>query len=89
VDTPANIVKSYPEQLYAVKAGNMHKLLKVLHGYDRVMSSYAFGEFAHVSFKDPQVNRNEVIDYLKQQGLADIELTTTAVTIEDSFIKLL
>jgi ABC-2 type transport system ATP-binding protein len=89
VDTPANIVKSYPEQLYAVKADNMHRLLKVLRGYDQVMSSYAFGEFAHVSFKDPQVNVNEVTDYLKQQGLADIEVKTTAVTIEDSFIKLL
>ena len=89
VDTPGNIVKSYPEQLYAVKADNMHKLLKILRGYDQVMSSYAFGEFAHVSFKDPHVNVNEVTDYLKQQGLSDIELTTTAVTIEDSFIKLL
>ena len=89
VDTPGNIIKSYPEQLYAVKADNMHKLLKLLRGYDQVMSSYSFGEFAHVSFKDPQVNVNEVTDYLKQQGLSDIELTTTAVTIEDSFIKLL
>ena len=89
VDTPGNIVKSYPEQLYAVKADNMHKLLKILRGYDKVMSSYAFGEFAHVSFKDPHVNVNEVTDYLKQQGLSDIGLTTTAVTIEDSFIKLL
>jgi len=89
VDTPGNIVKSYPEQLYAVKANDMHKLLKILRGYDKVMSSYTFGEFAHVSFKDPTADTNQVIDYLKQQGLADIELTTTAVTIEDSFIKLL
>ncbi len=89
VDTPGNIVKSYPEQLYAVKADNMHKLLKLLRSYDKVMNSYAFGEFAHVSFKDPQVNISEVTDYLKQEGLADIELRTTAVTIEDSFIKLL
>jgi ABC-type multidrug transport system ATPase subunit len=89
VDTPGNIVKSYPEQLYAVKANDMHKLLKILRSYDKVMSSYSFGEFAHVSFKDPHVNVNEVTDYLKQQGFSDIELTTTAVTIEDSFIKLL
>jgi ABC-2 type transport system ATP-binding protein len=89
VDTPGNIVKSYPEQLYAVKADNMHKLLKILRSYDKVMSSYTFGEFAHVSFKDPHVKVNEVTDYLKQHGLSDIELTTTAVTIEDSFIKLL
>ena len=89
VDTPDNIIKSYPEQLYAVKADNMHKLLKILRGYEPVMSSYTFGEFAHVSFKGPQVNLSEVTAYLKQQGLQDIYLKKTAVTIEDSFIKLL
>ena len=89
VDTPENIIRSYPEQLYAVKAGNMHRLLKVLRGYDQVMNSYAFGEFAHVSFKNPDVNLNEVTTYLKQQGMEDVDLKKTAVTIEDSFIKLL
>jgi ABC-type multidrug transport system ATPase subunit len=89
VDTPDNIIKSYPEQLYAVKADNMYKLLKILRGYEPVMSSYTFGEFAHVSFKDPRVNLNEVTAYLKQQGLQDIDIEKTTVTIEDSFIKLL
>jgi ABC-type multidrug transport system ATPase subunit len=89
VDTPENIIKSHPEQLYAVKADNMHKLLKILRGYDAVMSSYTFGEFAHVSFKDPKVNLGEVTAYLKQQGLENINLQKTVVTIEDSFIKLL
>ena len=89
VDTPRNIVRSYPEQLYAVKADNMHQLLKLLRSYDKVMNSYAFGEFAHVSFKDPAADINQVIDYLKEQGLANVDLQKTAVTIEDSFIKLL
>lgn len=89
VDTPGNIVRSYPEQLYAVKADNMHQLLKLLRSYDKVMNSYAFGEFAHVSFKDPAADINQVIDYLKEQGLANVDLKKTAVTIEDSFIKLL
>ena len=89
VDTPANIIKSYQEQLYAIKADNMHSLLKVLRGYDKVMSSYTFGEYAHVSFKEPEVNLNDVTAYLKQQGLTGTEIKKTAVTIEDSFIKLL
>ena len=89
VDTPGNIIRSYPEQLYAVKADNMHQLLKLLRSYDKVMNSYAFGEFAHVSFKDPAADINQVIDYLKEQGLANVDLKKTAVTIEDSFIKLL
>jgi ABC-2 type transport system ATP-binding protein len=89
VDTPDRIIKSYPAQLYAVKADNMHKLLKLLRGYDQVLSSYAFGEFAHVSFKNPAADTNQVIAWLKEQGLAEIDLKKTAVTIEDSFIKLL
>lgn len=89
VDTPENIIQSYPDQLYAVKADNMHALLKILRGYDRVMSSNSFGEFAHVSFTDPRVDVNGVTDYLKQQGLTGIECKKTSVTIEDSFIKLL
>lgn len=89
VDTPQNIIKSYPEQLYAIKASNMHALLKVLRGYDQVMNSYAFGEFAHVSFKDPKINQEQVNTYLQDQQLTDIDLKKTAVTIEDCFIKLL
>jgi ABC-2 type transport system ATP-binding protein len=85
VDTPDNIIKSYPGQLYAVKADDMHKLLKLLRGYDQVTSSYAFGEFAHVSAADP----DKVVAYLREQGLTGIELKKTAVTIEDCFIKLL
>jgi hypothetical protein len=54
-----------------------------------VLSSYAFGEFAHVSFKNPEADTNQVIAWLKEQGLTDIDLKKTAVTIEDSFIKLL
>jgi len=89
VDTPDNIIKSYPGQLYAVKADNMHKLLKLLRGYDQVLSSYAFGEFAHVSFKNKEADPNKVVAYLREHGLSSIELKKTAVTIEDSFIKLL
>jgi ABC-type multidrug transport system ATPase subunit len=89
VDTPANIIQSYPEQLYAVKADNMHLLLRVLAQYGEVKRSYAFGEYAHVSFNDPSIGLDQVTGYLKQQELKDIDLKKTAVTIEDSFIKLL
>ncbi len=89
VDTPQQIIQSYPDKLYAVKADNMHALLRELRGYDKVLNSYAFGEFAHVSFKDQKADLNEIIAHLKQLGLNGIELEETPVTIEDSFIKLL
>ncbi len=89
VDTPQQIIQSYPDRLYAVKADNMHALLRELREYDKVLNSYAFGEFAHVSFKDQKADLSEITAHLKQQGLTGIELEETAVTIEDSFIKLL
>ncbi|MEJ5993353.1 ABC transporter ATP-binding protein [Pedobacter sp. Du54] len=89
VDTPNEIIKAYPEQLYAIKHENMHQLLKTLQHSDEVLNSYAFGEYVHVSFKDNWTSEQQIINHLKQKGLQNIELKKTAVTVEDCFIKLL
>jgi len=89
IDTPANIIKAYPDNLYAIKADNMFHLLKNIAGYEKTLSSYAFGEYAHASFKDKLVNENEIKHYLEEHGLKNIEIKKTEATIEDSFIKLL
>lgn len=89
VDTPANIIASYPGQLYAIKADNMPALLKVLNASDEVLSSYAFGEYTHVSFRNAQVALDKVTGHLHEQKLTGIELKKITATIEDSFINLL
>jgi len=89
VNSPGNVIKAYPDQLYAIKADNMHALLKILSGYEEVLASYAFGEFAHVSFKNKSIDLDEVKSYLTKKELTGIELKKTGATIEDSFIKLL
>lgn len=88
IDTPRNIVKSYPDALYAVKAGNMFLLLKTLSVFEHTINSYAYGEFAHASFKN-ETTVPEVNEYLKNSGLDRIEIYRTEPTIEDCFIKLL
>lgn len=87
IDTPDNIVAGYPDPLYAVKADSMFLLLKNLQVYDKTISSYAFGEYAHASFRIPA--NYKVIDFLKNSGLNNIEIHPTQPTIEDCFIKLL
>jgi ABC-2 type transport system ATP-binding protein len=89
VDTPSNIVQQYPDKLYAIKAGNMHRLLKELHNNEAVLSSYAFGEYAHVSFKQPETDLHQVTEMLTRQGLEAVEIKSTQATIEDSFIRFL
>ncbi len=89
VNTPSAMIKEYTEQLYAVKANNMYKLLKTLEAYEPVLSSYAFGEFAHVSFKDKNIAPMQFEQHLKDQGIEQIEIQKTSPSIEDIFIKLL
>lgn len=90
VDTPANISASYADQLYAVKAGKMSVLLKSLAQFDKAISSYAFGEYAHVAVKGNQPGmEHELSRFLEGEGLKDIEVKPIEATIEDCFIKLL
>ncbi|HEY9048481.1 MAG TPA: ABC transporter ATP-binding protein [Ohtaekwangia sp.] len=88
IDTPQNIVASYPDPLYAVRASNMATLLKALHDAPGIMNSYAFGEYAHASFHNaPDMRMLE--NYLWSKGLEDTEIKPVTASIEDCFIKLL
>jgi ABC-2 type transport system ATP-binding protein len=88
IETPKNIMKAYPDQLFAIKADNMYGLLKSIATYDQTISSYAFGEYAHVSFREG-VNEDAVKDFLKTKGFNNIEIKKIEATIEDCFIHLL
>lgn len=88
IETPDNITHAYPDPLYAIKTENMHALLKNIGIYDKTLNSYAFGEYAHVSFKDA-VSEEAVKDFLKTKGFNTVEMKKIDATIEDCFIQLL
>ncbi len=87
-DSPVQIVNSYQETLYAVKANNMFSLLKNLRAYENTIDSYAFGEYAHVSFRGVS-DLSDLTMYLRNVGLEEIDIHAVPPTIEDCFIKLL
>lgn len=87
IDTPENISSAYGDSLFAVKARDMHALLKALRDYPAAINSYAFGEYAHISLKDG--NADNLHRWLGNAGIGDTEIHSTPVTIEDAFIKLL
>ena len=88
VDTPQNIMNSYPKPLFAIKAENMYHLLEVLKSYPQHGESYAFGEAAHFTFKD-QADPAGLEQFLRAKGIQEIQIKDTPATIEDSFIHLL
>jgi ABC-2 type transport system ATP-binding protein len=90
IDTPSNIEKAYPRNLYALKSDNMYKLLMDLREYQNTESAFAFGEFVHASFKnnDPEIE-SAVKKYLEEKGNRNVGIKTVEPTIEDCFISLL
>ena len=85
LDTPKNIIADYPDTLYSVKATQMHNLMKLLRESDAVKSSFSFGETFHVTLKD-NVSPDELVKYLYDNGLNDIDVTVIDPTIEDCFM---
>jgi ABC-type multidrug transport system ATPase subunit len=60
VDTPENIIRTYPEKLYAAKSDDIYKLLKDFRSHPEVDRCFAFGEYIHISLKNAEhttVNR--------------------------------
>ncbi|MEI6596551.1 MAG: ABC transporter ATP-binding protein, partial [Bacteroidota bacterium] len=69
VDTPENVLKAYPENLFAIKSKNVHKLLTDLRNFENTLQCYASGEYLHLSFKTENENsQNEVVVFLKEKG---------------------
>lgn len=90
VNTPQHIVAAYPVPLYAVKAGNIYTLLNDLRKSEQVESSFAFGEYLHVTLKNNNTTgATGLKNLIAAQGHTDIEVKTMAPTIEDSFIRLM
>lgn len=87
IDTPENIVTSFPETLYAVKAANTHRLLIDLRAFAGTTSCFAFGDALHATFAPGQ--EANVISYLQGKGHADAYMEAIRPGIEDCFIRLL
>jgi len=90
IDTPDNIIGSYPGQLYQIKADRMYDLLKELNNYPDTLSCFIFGEYLHLLLKDnSEQSRNQLMTHLQSNGYNNIEMDIVKPTIEDCFIKLL
>ncbi len=90
IDSPQNIIKAYPSKLFAAKSSEIYRLLTEYREEDKIESSYAFGEYLHITIKGDQ---NHGIHFLKtiaeQKRHKAIVVEEITPTIEDSFIRLM
>ncbi len=88
IDTPKEIVKHYPKNIYDIKADKMYELILYLNEYEQQYSVYPFGEFVHYTDQRDDFNPNDLLKYLETKGLNNIHIKQTQTTIEDAFMEL-
>jgi ABC-type multidrug transport system ATPase subunit len=89
MDTPQNIINSFPTKLYAVKSKDIYRLLKDFRSNPAVETCYAFGEFLHLTLKDNQDGIKTIDKLAAQYHAEDFEVRPITPLIEDSFIRLM
>lgn len=89
IDTPENIIKSYPKTLFALKADNIYKLLQDLRLADEVESCYASGEYMRLTMKANAANIETVKQFANKNNPQGLAVKVVTPTIEDSFIRLM
>jgi ABC-2 type transport system ATP-binding protein len=89
VDTPQNIINSFPKPLFAAKAKNIYKLLQDLRNDKDIESCDAFGEFIHITLASEEGNEEKLKAIAQKYQHEDLEVKKIEPTIEDSFIRLM
>jgi ABC-type multidrug transport system ATPase subunit len=89
VDTPEGVTGGFGTTLYAVRARDTYRLIQDLRQAPFTASSYAFGEYQHLTTRHPDTTPDQIAAYLLKRHHEGLEIKETAPTIEDSFIALM
>ncbi|HLP35289.1 ABC transporter ATP-binding protein [Lacibacter sp.] len=88
IDTPQQIVASFGQSMFAVRAKNMLHLLNDLNTYDAVANAYPSGIYHHVVMKNGG-GADLLQQFLSNKQHSELEIVQGKPTIEDCFMQLM
>jgi ABC-2 type transport system ATP-binding protein len=89
VDTPEGIVKSFENDLLAVKSGNMYQMLFDVLDYKGTIRAYRSGEYIHAAVKKGTQQEEVLKDFLAEKGHKQPVVKAIIPSVEDSFMALM
>jgi ABC-type multidrug transport system ATPase subunit len=89
IDTPQGITKLFTKPLFAVRAGDRHKLIAELRSFAHAASVYAFGSSVHYTDRRSDAAPEELAAWLRSRGLGDAAVERIEPGIEDTFMALM
>lgn len=87
-DTPSRLVSHLGENLYAISANEMFRLLEELRKMPQIENCYTFGATLHAVASDG-FDARDTKKHLEDAGLQDVKVEPAKGNIEDLFIKLM
>ncbi|MCM4167448.1 putative multidrug ABC transporter ATP-binding protein YbhF [Arenibacter antarcticus] len=88
INTPQAIIAAFPKKIFKVRTKETYRLIQDLKTYQNTHSAYPFGEYMHFTSNKDNFQGDELIQFLEEKNHAQIEVSETAATIEDSFMEL-
>ena len=86
-NTPQGIIDDYSYILWAVEGSRMSDILQELRNYEKVKSSFAFGDKIHITV-DESLQVGELKQYLINRDFRDVGINPIEPSVED-WLKLL
>jgi ABC-type multidrug transport system ATPase subunit len=89
INTPKGIIADFKKPIWAVRAGEMFRLMNELKANPEVESCFPFGQYHHVVLKDPDKGREKLEEMIHKSNYSDIEIKPIEPNIEDCFMALM
>ena len=89
VDSPSRITEKFPRKIIQVRSENMYQLINDLRDFKKAESVYAFGQYAHFTGIEDEVETIELDNYLHNLGHKNILAEEIQPGIEDVFMSLM
>jgi ABC-type multidrug transport system ATPase subunit len=89
INTPSEIRKSYPKQLFAIAAADTYRLLADLKAYEHTKTVCPFGMSVHYTDQRDAIDPDEIKDYLASRDHEDVSVEQIEANIEDCFMELM
>lgn len=89
VDSPSKITKKFPRKIIQVRSENMFQLINDLRQFTKAESVFAFGQYAHFTGINDDVEPSELDLYLQKLGHKKVFVEKITPGIEDVFMELM
>lgn len=89
INTPAEVIAGFPMPMLSVKSSDIYRLLADLRAYPGVRSVHAFGQAAHVAYREGSVHPAELERWLREKQHHPVEIQPVTPGIEDCFMELM